>query len=137
IWVLRLVVADGAVLLGAFLAAYALRVLLDRPLARDAGPLWYYLWLLGLIVPVWIVLLVGLGAYGLGWTTRSRLWLVARVSGIGLLFLTAALFFAKESEVNRSLLLLFVGVSAAGLGVERTLVLAWLRRHRGERWSHV
>ena len=136
-WVLRLVVADGFVLLGAFFAAYELRVLLDRPLARDAGPLWHYLWLLGLIVPVWIVLLAGLGGYSLGWTTRSRPWLVARVSGIGLPLLTAVLFFAQESDINRSLLLLFAGVSAIGLGAERTLVLAWLRRRRGERWSHV
>jgi exopolysaccharide biosynthesis polyprenyl glycosylphosphotransferase len=136
-WVLRLMVADGGVLLGAFLAAYALRVLLNRPLARDAGPLSHYLWLLGLILPVWLVLLASLGGYGLGWTTRSRAWLVARVSGIGLLLLTAALFFAQESDVNRSILLLFTGVSAVGLWVERTLVLAWLRRQRGERWSHV
>ena len=136
-WALRLLVADGGVLLGSFFTAYTLRVLLNHPLARDAGPFSYYLWLLGLIVPVWIVLLAGLGGYGLGWTTRSRPWLVARVSGIGLLLLTAVLFFAQESEVNRSLLLLFAGVSAIGLGVERTLVLAWLRRRRGERWSHV
>jgi len=136
-WALRLLIADGSVLFGAFVGAYALRVLLNDPLARDAGPLSYYLWLLGLIVPVWIVLLAGLGGYGLGWTTRSRAWLVARVSGIGLLLVTAALFFAQESDVNRSLLLLFTSVSAVGLGVERTLVLAWLRRRRGERWSHV
>src|SRR5262245_22813302 len=136
-WAVRLLVADGGVLLGSFLIAYAVRVLLNRPLARDAGPFAYYLWLLGLIVPVWITLLASLGAYGLGWTTRSRLWLVARVSGIGLLLLTAALFFAQESEINRSLLLLFVGVSAVALLVERALVLAWLRRRRGERWSHV
>jgi len=136
-WALRLLVADSGVLFGSFVTAYVLRVLLNHQLARETGPFSYYLWLLGLIVPVWIVLLAGLGAYGLGWTTRSRLWLVARVSGIGLLVLTAVLFFAKESEVNRSLVLLFVGVSAAGLGVERTLVLAWLRRHRGERWSQV
>jgi exopolysaccharide biosynthesis polyprenyl glycosylphosphotransferase len=136
-WVSRLLVADGGVLIGSFLAVYAIRVLLNRPLARDAGPLSHYLWLLGLIVPVWIVLLAGLGSYGLGWTTRSRAWLVARVSAIGLVLVTAALFFAQESEVNRSLLLLFAAVSAVGLWVERTLVLAWLRRRRGERWSHV
>jgi exopolysaccharide biosynthesis polyprenyl glycosylphosphotransferase len=136
-WVLRLLIADGAVLLGSFLAVYALRVLLNRPLGRAAGQLSHYLWLLGLIMPVWILLLAGLGGYGLSWTTRSRAWLVARVSGIGLLLLTAALFFAQESEINRSLLLLFTSISAGGLWVERTLVLAWLRRHRGERWSHV
>ncbi len=136
-WALRLLVADGSVLLGSFVGAYTLRVLLNDALGRDAGPLSYYLWLLGLIVPVWIALLAGLGGYGLGWTTRSRAWLAARVSGIGLLLVTAALFFAQESEVNRSLLLLFSSVSAVGLWVERTLVLAWLRRRRGERWSHV
>ena len=136
-WALRLVVTDAGVLLGSFLGAYALRVLLNNSLGRDAGPLSYYLWLLGLIVPVWVVLLAASGGYGLGWMARSRAWLVARVSGIALLILTAALFFAQESEINRSLLLLFTSVGAVGLWVERTLVLAWLRRRRGERWSHV
>src|SRR5262249_41352033 len=136
-WALRLVVADAGVLLGSFLGAYALRVVLNNPLARDAGPLSYYLWLLGLIVPVWVVLFGAFGGYGLGWMARSRAWLVARVSGIGLLLLTALLFFAQESDINRSLPLLFTGGGAVGLWVERTLVLAWLRRHRGERWSHV
>jgi exopolysaccharide biosynthesis polyprenyl glycosylphosphotransferase len=137
LWVLRLVVADAGVLIGSFLGAYALRVALNNPLARDAGPLSYYLWLLGLIVPVWVVLLGAFGGYGLGWMARSRAGLVARVSGIGLLLLTAALFFAQESEINRSLLLLFTSVSAVALWLERTLVLVWLRRRRGERWSHV
>jgi exopolysaccharide biosynthesis polyprenyl glycosylphosphotransferase len=136
-WVSRLLIADGGVLIGSFLAVYALRVLLNRPLAREAGPLSYYIWLLGLIVPVWMVLLASLGGYGLGWTTRSRAWLVVRVSGIGLVLITAVLFFAQESDVNRSLLLLYAGVSAVSLGIERTLALTWLRRRRGERWSHV
>ena len=136
-WALRLVVADAGVLLGSFLGAYALRVVLNNPLARDAGPLSYYLWLLGLIMPVWIGLLAAFGGYGLGWMPRSRAWLVARVGGIGVVLLTAALFLAQEKEINRSLLLLFTSVSAVGLWVERTLVLAWLRRRRGERWSHV
>jgi exopolysaccharide biosynthesis polyprenyl glycosylphosphotransferase len=136
-WALRLLVADSGVLLASFVAAYTVRVLLNDPLSRDVGPFWYYAWLLGPTVPVWIALLAGLGGYGLAWTTRSRSWLMARVSGIGLLLLTAMLFFFKESEINRSLLLLFAGISAIGLAGERELVLAWLRRHRGERWSHV
>ena len=136
-WALRLIVADAGVLLGSLLGAYALRVALNNPLARNAGPLAHYLWLLGLIVPVWVVLLGAFGGYGLGWMARSRAWLVARVSIIGLVLVTAALFFAQEGDINRSLLLLFTGVSVVGLWVERTLMLAWLRRRRGERWSHV
>ena len=136
-WALRLIVADAGLLLGSLLGAYALRVALNNPLARNAGPLAHYLWLLGLIVPVWVVLLGAFGGYGLGWMARSRAWLVARVSIIGLVLVTAALFFAQEGDINRSLLLLFTGVSAMGLWVERTLMLAWLRRRRGERWSHV
>lgn len=137
IWRLRLLLADGAVLAVSFLAAYALRILLNRPLARNVGPLSYYLWLLGVIVPVWIGLLAGLGGYGLGWTARSRSWLAARVSGVGLLMLTAALFFVQESDINRSLLLLFAVVSALGLVAERELILRWLRRRRDGGWSHV
>ncbi len=135
-WVLRLLAADVVVLLAAFLVAYGLRVLLDRPIGRDAAPLAYYLWLLGLIVPMWVGLLAVSGAYGMGWTTRSRLWLVLRVSAVGFVALTAGLFLAKVEEVNRSVLALFVGVSGAGLWAERTLVLAWLRRaRRSDRWS--
>ena len=51
-------------------------------------------------------------------------------NGVGLVLLTASLFLLKDSEVNRSLLALFAGVSALGLWVERGLVRAWLRRAR-------
>ncbi len=87
---------------------------------------------------MWVALLAMSGAYGVHWTTRSRLWLVARVSVVGLIALTASLFLVKVEEVNRSVLALFVGVSGLGLWVERGLVLAWLRRVREEdRWSRV
>src|SRR5207247_5597005 len=79
-----------------------------------------------------------LGAYGVRWTVRSRAWLILRVTGAGLLLLTAGLFLVKESEVNRSVLALFAAVSAAGLWIERGLVQAWLRRAReGERWGRL
>jgi exopolysaccharide biosynthesis polyprenyl glycosylphosphotransferase len=135
-WVVRLLAADIVVLLAAFVLAYRLRVLLDRPLGRAAAPLAYYVWLLGLMVPMWIGLLVVLGAYGMGWTTRSRAWLALRVSTIGFIAVTAVLFLVKAEEVNRSVLALFAGVSGAGLWAERALILAWLRRaRRSDRWS--
>jgi hypothetical protein len=130
-WVLRLLAADVVVLLVAFLVAYRLRVALDGPIGRPAAPLGYYLWLLGLIVPMWVGLLAASGAYGMGWTTRSRFWLALRVSVVGLLALTAGLFLGKAEEVNRSVLLLFSGVSAVALWAERGLVLGWLRHSAG------
>ncbi len=137
-WVLRLLVADGLALLVSFVAAHRLRVVLNQPLGRVAAPLGHYLWLLELIVPVWVGLLAALGAYGVRWTTRSHAWLALRVSAIGLVLLTAALFLGKESEVNRSVLALFAAVSAVGLWIERGLVRAWLRSaRRGDRWSRV
>ena len=137
-WVLRLLAADCVALLVAFLVAYRLRVALDGPIGRPAAPLGYYLWLLGLIVPMWVGLLAASGAYGMGWTTRSRFWLALRVSVVGLLALTAGLFLGKAEEVNRSVLLLFSGVSAVALWTERGLVLGWLRHSgRRERWSRV
>ena len=129
-WVLRLLVTDGLALLGSFVVAHRLRIVLDQPLGRPAAPLSHYLWLLELIVPVWLGLLAVLGAYGVRWTTRSPAWLALRVSAVGLVLLTASLFLLKDSEVNRSLLALFAGVSALGLWVERGLVRAWLRRAR-------
>jgi exopolysaccharide biosynthesis polyprenyl glycosylphosphotransferase len=138
-WVLRLLIADAAVLLASFLGAYGLRVLLNRPLDREAGPLTHYLWLLGLIVPVWLGLLAFMGGYGVGWTARSRARLFVRVSGIGLLLLGAALFLERGGQqINRSLVALFAAVSGLGLWAERGLVQAWLRRTRpGARWARV
>jgi exopolysaccharide biosynthesis polyprenyl glycosylphosphotransferase len=127
-WVLRLLVADGTALLASFLVAYWSRVVLDQPLGRVAGPLGYYLWLVAWILPVWLGLLAALGAYGMGWTVRSRAWLVARVEVVGVVLLTAGLFLGKEIEVNRSMLALFAVISALGLWAERGLVAAWLRR---------
>lgn len=137
-WRLRLLALDAAALGAAFLAAYAVRVALDRPLGRAAGPLGYYLWLLALIVPVWTGLLAILGGYGLAWTTRSRAWLVARASGLGLVLLTAALFLGRESEVNRSLLVIFAALAAAVLWLGRGWLQRRLRRAGGtERWVNV
>ncbi len=137
-WVGRLLVLDLLTLLVCFVVAHKLRIQLNRPLGRAAAPLGHYLWLLQLILPVWIGLLGAMGAYGVNWTTRSRAWLVLRVSGIGLLLLIAGLFLVKESEINRSVLGLFALVSGAGLWLERGLVCAWLRRaRRHPRWSRV
>jgi exopolysaccharide biosynthesis polyprenyl glycosylphosphotransferase len=136
-WVLRLLLADGLTLVVCFVLAHRLRVLLDQPVGRAAGPLLHYLWLLALIVPVWVGLLATLDGYGVRWTVRSRAWLVARVSGVGVVLLTAALYVVKESEVNRSVLALFAVVSAMGLWAERGLVAAWLRRAPGSGWARV
>ena len=138
-WVLRLLIADAAVLLASLLIAYRLRVLLDLPLGRAAGPLTHYLWLLGLIVPVWLGLLAFMGAYGVAWTVKSLAGLFTRVSGVGLLLFSAALFLEPGGQqINRSLVMLFSGVSALGLWAERALVQAWLRRTRlGDRGTRV
>src|SRR5262245_12085286 len=109
-WALRLLLADGATLFASFIVAYKLRVLLNQPLGRDAAPLRHYLWLLQLIVPVWVAAMALLGGYGVAWTARSRTWLIARVSGVGFILLMASLFLIKESEVNRSVLVLFTSV---------------------------
>jgi exopolysaccharide biosynthesis polyprenyl glycosylphosphotransferase len=137
-WVVRLLLADALALLVSFIVAYELRVLLDQPLGRAAAPMGYYAWLLALMVPVWTGLLAVLGAYGVMWTVRSRVWLVFRVCTLGFVLLMAALFLAKESEINRSVLALFAGVSAGALWGERILVAAWLRRAGREgRWARV
>jgi exopolysaccharide biosynthesis polyprenyl glycosylphosphotransferase len=137
-WVLRLLATDAVALVASFGVAYVVRVLLNEPLGRAAGPLGYYAWLLAVILPVWMGLLALLGAYGVRWTVRSRAWLVTRVCTVGFVLLTAALFLVKESEVNRSVLALFAAVSAVGLWGERGLVAAWLRRTgRHDRWARV
>jgi exopolysaccharide biosynthesis polyprenyl glycosylphosphotransferase len=138
VWALRLVVTDTVALVVSFLVAYVLRRALDTPLERAAAPLGYYLWLLGLMVPVWIGLLAMFEAYGVRWTVRSRAWLVIRVSVLGFIVLMAALFLVKQSEINRSVLGLFAALSAVALWSERGLVAAWLRRGGREgRWARV
>ncbi len=137
-WVSRLLAADALTLLVSFVVAHRVRILLDAPLGRAAAPLQHYSWLLELIVPVWIGLLAALGAYGVRWTVRSRAWLVLRVSGIGLILLTAGLFLVKESEINRSMLALFAAIGALGLWIERGVVAARLRRTgQGDRWARM
>ena len=137
-WAVRLVLTDALALLASFALAYELRVLLDQPLGRSAGPLGYYVWLLGLIGPVWLGLLATFGAYGVRWTAQSRAWLAIRVCALGFVLLMAALFLVKQSEVNRSMLALFAGVGAFALWGERVLIAAWLRRAgRDGRWARV
>jgi exopolysaccharide biosynthesis polyprenyl glycosylphosphotransferase len=134
-WVARLLLADAVVLALAFGAAYALRVGLDPWLPRAAGPVTHYLWLLAPLVGLWLALLALRGGYGLRWLSDP--WaparLVGEVSGAGLLVATGLLFFFQEREVNRTLLLLFSGLSAVGLWAGRWLVRRWLRRGRGAR----
>jgi exopolysaccharide biosynthesis polyprenyl glycosylphosphotransferase len=127
-WLYGLLLADATALVVAFVAAHALRVLLNAPLGRAAGPLGHYLWLLLPILPVWVALLALMGGYGLRWTTRSRVALALRASLAGLALLTAGLFLSKEQEVNRSLLVLFAAASGLCLWTERELVRAWRRR---------
>jgi exopolysaccharide biosynthesis polyprenyl glycosylphosphotransferase len=137
-WVARLLLADVFAVLVSFVLAYEFRVLLNRPLGRAAAPIGYYTWLLALMVPVWIGLLAVLGAYGVMWTVRSRVWLVIRVSSVGFVLLIAALFLAKESQINRSVLALFAALSGGALWGERVLIAAWLRRAGREgRWARM
>jgi hypothetical protein len=63
-WVSRLVVVDVLALLVSFLVAYWLRVLLNEPIGRAAGPLGYYVWLLVLILPAWLGWLARTGSGG-------------------------------------------------------------------------
>lgn len=128
-WALRLLAIDAAMLIGCFVVAHQVRVLLNRPLGLVAPPLVNYLWLLALVLPVWLGLVGAMGGYGLRWLDRSRGWLALRVSAVGLLVLPALLFLSRQ-EINRSLLVLFAGGSAAGLWLERRLVQAWLRERR-------
>jgi exopolysaccharide biosynthesis polyprenyl glycosylphosphotransferase len=134
-WIVRLVVADTVVLGLAFGAAYALRVALNPWLPRAAGPVGHYVWLLGPLVGLWLGLLAIRGGYGLRWLGDS--WalvrLVGGVSAAGLLLAAGLLFFLQESEVNRTLLLFFSGLSAAGLWGGRQLVRRWLSRGRAGR----
>ena len=103
-WVLRLLLADGIALVAAFLAAWGVRSILDPALPRGVGPLGYYAWLLAVILPIWLVVLAGLGAYDVGWVDRSRAWLALRASAIGIVVLTTVLYLGRAVEINRSLL---------------------------------
>jgi len=126
---------DLAVLVMAFLGTYYLRASVHAFYRADfipggdvLGPLKSldsYLSLLLLILPLWIVTLYLLGAYG-GLRVKSyrhMAWLVLKACTLGLLFFGSVVFILKLHYVSRSFMALFFVLSFCLLALERALLM--------------
>lgn len=120
-------VLDGCMLVASFLLAFAIR---DRYLGFGGlHPLADYLWLLGVLVPTWLVLaranaLTQVNSYR---TSQRVIFLTLRVQALGALVLLSALYLLRAVEVSRLLMQTFLAVSTGALILERLAIRHALR----------
>lgn len=134
-WTAALLAVDAVAVVAAFVAAYGLRTLGALLFGRETTPLAWNLALLGVILPLWPLLVALHGGYGLRWLDRSPLHLAGRVTSLGLGFLLVLQFLVREPLIYRGHLLAFAATAGAGLALGRHGVRRWLRyRRRDARW---
>jgi exopolysaccharide biosynthesis polyprenyl glycosylphosphotransferase len=132
------VASDTLATTGAFVAAHAAREALSgfNQVLGPVYPLDRYLPLLGVILPLWGLMLYFSGLYGqrLLRSLRTEVSRLAQALAIGTLLLTLVIFVAKLDYVSRPILLLFVPLNAlfieAGRSIVRALVLESATRRR-------
>ncbi len=132
---------DGAVIAGAWLAAYWLRFYglgLDAPLGIP--PLAFHLWVGAVLTPVGLLVLRTFRLYRSARTARLSHELFVLAQGVAVLTALAGLgsFFAR-GELPRSVLILFAVILTAGLWTTRVTLRLYLRalRRRGRNLRHV
>jgi exopolysaccharide biosynthesis polyprenyl glycosylphosphotransferase len=120
--------ADALVLALSFLLAHALRD--TFPWYGGLLPLDFHLWVLGLIIPAWLVLAhrAGLASSHTYLCPRAALMTTARVHLVGGLLVFSVLYLARAVEVSRLLMQMFMVVAGAALMVERLAISAVLGR---------
>jgi exopolysaccharide biosynthesis polyprenyl glycosylphosphotransferase len=125
--------ADALVLMASFLIAYMVR----DGLAWYGGllPLQSHVWVIGLILPIWLILAQGMGL------TESPTYLQARpplvqtlkVHAISGLLLLSALYLLRATDVSRLFMQTFLLIGSGALMLERIAIratLGHLGRHR-------
>ncbi|MCC6953243.1 MAG: sugar transferase [Deltaproteobacteria bacterium] len=142
--------ADNAIIIAMFFLSYALRnPLID--FARAAGvkaaavplslaPIEDYLVVLAFAIPVYNVVLSGLGAYrSMRLSSAATLIRITSFASAIAFLCLAALLFLLKLDLSRSLIGLFCAFCAVGLFVERHFVLWVLRlfRLRGKNFRNV
>lgn len=125
--------ADALVLMASFLIAYMIR----DGLAWYGGllPLQSHVWVIGLILPIWLVLAQVMGLTESSTYLRARPPLVqtVKVHAISGLLLLSALYLLRATDVSRLFMQTFLVIGGGALMLERIAIrasLGHLGRHR-------
>ncbi len=125
--------ADALVLMGSFLSAYMIR----DGLAWYGGllPLRSHVWVIGLILPIWLVLarVMGLTDSTMYLQARPALVQTVKVHAISGLLLLSALYLLRATDVSRLFMQAFLVTGGGALMLERIAIrasLAHLGKHR-------
>ena len=123
------IVVDLFITAGTFVLAYYLRKYFVGDELAEIGSFSDYIWILGMILPVWWILFNMHGAYYSQRTTPflSLTWMVLRVVFWGGLFLLAALYAFKSFLVSRWLIGAFLILNATFLSMEKIAIMTWLQ----------
>lgn len=121
---------DAALVAASFAVAYMLRDYASLRYLHPIPPLADYLQLLIMLVPLWIMLLKGFGAYD---SMREKgfahiFWSVFEGALVGTLACAAMAFLLNFEFVSRSFLLLFFGAAGFSLLLEKFLLFLALRK---------
>ena len=138
------VVADSLVIGAAFLLAYFLRANIQGyPSAifeslHKLPPLWDYLWMLLIVIPIWIASLSQLGVYK---EIREKsfgniLWIIFDASLLAILIFTAFAFLLKLDVQSRTFIIILFICTFLMLSAEKISVLASLRYIRRKGYNY-
>jgi exopolysaccharide biosynthesis polyprenyl glycosylphosphotransferase len=124
-------IIDSLFMILAFFATYYLREPFKHPPFEKLAPVGYYFWLLSVTLPFsWISLLI-FGVYSADPHKRGFWRLFSRFCFSMLFVLSVVFFVIGFREINRSLVIPFVLVSAFFFAIWRVLFLRW-QKSRGQ-----
>src|SRR4029079_6590433 len=118
-------IIDSLLMIFAFFATYYLREPFQQPPFEKLAPLGYYFWMLSVTLPFsWISLLI-FGVYSTDPHKRGFWQLFTRFC-FSMLFVLSLIFFVIDfREINRSIVIPFVLMSAFFFALWRVLYLKW------------
>jgi len=124
-------VVDSSLMIFAFFACYYIRKSFHFAPLRDLAPLGYYLWILAVSLPfTWVSFLI-MGVYSTKPGVAPKFWgLFGRFCIAMLVVLSLIFFLFSMREVNRSLAIPFVLLSALFFTLWRVLLEKW-QKSRG------
>ena len=133
---LSLLLVDLALTAGSFFLAYAIRSRIAME-GFVVMPIGVYLWLLGLMLPIWALLLPAFGVYSTRFLSlRDQLVQLSKAIGFAWLLVAALLFFLEDAATSRLMAILTLVINYAAL-VSYRLVLFASRRWKQTGVRHV
>ncbi len=131
--------ADGVVIIISYLLAYIIRA--NLPSLSSLSPLIYYLWLLVLIVPIWLVLFTHFGLYESQRMKSISDQFVSVLKGvlIGGVAVVSIFFLFKYTRISRIFLFIFLFLDITFLWIEKAIVreCLWRIRRRGRNFRNI